>query len=105
MKKNRPAPIRATHKQEVRPSWSGSRSDVAPNGAKRVLFNPTYKDFAPTELCRGITKCGPRVTTCSNALNQANLKAVTNLTDQTSVNSVSLADVAKGGDGAKSAFC
>ena len=79
MTKTRPAPLGATYKPDVHPSWCTSRSDVAPSGADRALFDPSYKDFALTELGRGIA-------------------------NQTFVNFVSLADVAKGGDGAKSAL-
>ena len=49
MTKTRPAPLGATHKPDVRPSWFSSRPDVAPSGARRVLFDPSYKDLAPTE--------------------------------------------------------
>jgi hypothetical protein len=69
MTKTRPAPLGATYKRNVRPSWLSSRSDVASNGADRALFNPSYKDLAPTELGRRIA-------------------------NQTFVNPVSLADVA-----------
>ena len=51
-KKTRPAPLGATYKQDVRLGWSRPRPDAAPNGAKRVLFDRGYKDFAPTELDR-----------------------------------------------------
>ena len=108
MTKTRPAPLEATYKPDVHPSWCTSRSDVAPSGADRALFDPSYKDFALTELGRRIAKradSGPWVANRSNALNDAKFrKTVTNLTDQTFVNFVSLADVAKGGDGAKSAL-
>jgi hypothetical protein len=56
MTKTRPAPLGATYKRNVRPSWFSSRPDVAPSGADRVLFNPSYKDFAPPELGRCIAK-------------------------------------------------
>jgi hypothetical protein len=49
-KKTQPAPLGATYKQSVRLRWSRSKSDAAPNGAKRVLFDRCYKDFAPPEL-------------------------------------------------------
>ena len=41
----------------VRLRCSGSKPDAAPDGAKRVLFDRSYKDFAPTELGRDIAKC------------------------------------------------
>lgn len=89
MKKARPAPLGATYKQEIRPSWSGSRSDAAPNGAKRVLFNPSYKGFAPTELCRGIAKRGPTGNHLLEHVEQGqSRKTVTNLADQIFVNFV-----------------
>ena len=74
MTKTRPAPLGATYKRNVRPSGFGSRSDVAPSGADRSLFDPSYKDLAPTELGRRIAKhtdSGPWVTARSNALNKA----------------------------------
>jgi len=101
MTKTRPAPLGATSDLELNQLGRTSPLQLAPSGAKRVLFNTIYKDFAPTELGRSIAKRGPRITTCSDALNNANLaKTAIHLTDETSVNSVSLADVAKGGDGA-----
>jgi hypothetical protein len=105
MTKTRPAPLGATYERNVRPSWVSSKLDVAPSGARRVLFDPSYKDFAPPELGRRIAKradSGPWVTTRSNALNKAALRLP--VSDPIFVNSVSLADVAKGGDGAKSAL-
>jgi hypothetical protein len=105
MTKTRPAPLGATYKPNVRPGRLSSRSDVAPSGARRVLFDPSYKDFAPPELGRRIAKradSSPWVTTHSNALNKAALRLP--VSDPIFVNSVSLADVAKGGDGAKSAL-
>ena len=54
--KTRPAPRGATYQQDVHLRWSGPKPDVAPNGAKRVLFGRGYKDFAPTELPRSIAK-------------------------------------------------
>jgi len=54
MPKTRPAPLGATYKQDVPFRWSRPKPDAAPNGAKRVLFNRDYKDFAPTELARSI---------------------------------------------------
>jgi hypothetical protein len=56
MTKTRPAPLGATYKRNVRLGWSDPRSDVAPSGAKRALFKPSYKDFAPTELRRSTVK-------------------------------------------------
>jgi hypothetical protein len=105
MTKTRPAPLGATYKPNVRPSWFSPRPDVAPSGARPVLFDPSYKDFAPPELGRRIAKradSSPWVTTHSNALNKAALRLP--VSDPIFVNSVSLADVAKGGDGAKSAL-
>jgi hypothetical protein len=77
MTKTRPAPLGATYKRNVRPSRFGSRSDVAPSGADRSLFDPSYKDSAPTELNLRITKradSGPWVTTRSNASNRDALR-------------------------------
>jgi hypothetical protein len=54
-KKTRPAPLGATYKLNVRIRWSRQKPDVAPNGAKPVLFGCGYKDFAPTELARSVT--------------------------------------------------
>jgi hypothetical protein len=105
MTKTRPAPLGATYKPNVRPSRLSSRPDAAPSGPSRVLFDPSYKDFAPPELGRRIAKradSSPWVTTHSNALNKAALRLP--VSDPIFVNSVSLADVAKGGDGAKSAL-
>jgi len=61
MTKTRPAPLGATSDLELNQLGRTSRLYVAPNGASRVLFNPSYKDFAPTELCRGTAKGGLRV--------------------------------------------
>jgi hypothetical protein len=36
---------------------SHSKPDAAPDGAKRVLLDRGYNDFAPTELDRDIAKC------------------------------------------------
>jgi hypothetical protein len=111
MTKTRPASLGATYKPDVRPSWFSSRPDVAPSGARRVLFDPSYRDFAPPELGRRIAKradSGPRVTISSNALNKAALRLP--VSDPIFVNSVSLADVAlltyqiSRLDGAKSAL-
>jgi hypothetical protein len=90
MIKTRPAPLGATYKPDVRPSRLSSRPDVAPSGADRALFNPSYKDFAPTELCRGIAKGDLWVTTLESVEQNQTRIAVGSITDQTSVNSVSL---------------
>jgi hypothetical protein len=52
----RPAPLGATHKQDVRPGWSNPESYAAPNGARSVLFDRGYKYLAPTELRPTIAK-------------------------------------------------
>jgi hypothetical protein len=57
MTKARPAPLGATSKRSVRVRQLQPKPDAAPNGAKRGLFDRGYKDFAPTELRRGIAKC------------------------------------------------
>jgi triphosphoribosyl-dephospho-CoA synthase len=62
-----------------------SRSSSLPLGAKRVLFGCSYRDFAPTELDRDIATQG----SAPHLLIQVN-------PHQTSVPSVSLADVASG---------
>jgi hypothetical protein len=74
MTNTRPAPSGATYKPDIHPSRlssvhfsplgplrplestsvtptqrANSNSDVAPGGARRVLFDPSYKDLAPTE--------------------------------------------------------
>jgi hypothetical protein len=54
------------------------------------LFNPSYKDLAPTELCRGIAKDGLWVTTRESVEEGQTRKAVGSITDQTFVNFVSL---------------
>jgi hypothetical protein len=54
--KKRPAPLGATYEQDIRLDWVRSKPDAAPDGAKRVLFDRGYKDFAPTELDRDIAK-------------------------------------------------
>src|SRR5260221_14484463 len=110
MTKTRPAPLLATYKREVRPLSFSSRPDVAPGGARHVLFNPSYKDFVPTELCRGIPKGVLWVTTLASVEEGQTRKAVDRITGQTFVNFVSLADVASrvyhitGVNGAKSAL-
>jgi hypothetical protein len=113
MTKTRPAPLGATYKPNVRPSWFSPRPDVAPSGARPVLFDPSYKDFAPPELGRRIAKradSSPWVTTHSNALNKPKLAKRLRISDQILVNFVSLADVASrvyhisGVNGGKSAL-
>ena len=43
-------PLRPLESTSVTPTQrASSRSDVAPGGARRVLFDPSYKDSAPTE--------------------------------------------------------
>ena len=94
MKKTRLAPSGATYKPDVRPSRLSSRSDVAPNGADHVLFNPSYKDFAPTELGRRIRETRRCRSMGNHPLERVeqgqSRKTVTNLTDQTFVNFVPL---------------
>jgi hypothetical protein len=114
MTKTRPAPLGATYKRNVRPSWLRSRPDVAPSGARSVSFDPSYKDLAPPELGRCIAKRADSGSTGNHLLERVeqgqSRKTVTNLTGQTFVNSVSLADVASrvyhitGVNGAKSAL-
>jgi len=53
MNKTRPTPLGATSKRNPRLGWV-TRSDIAPNGANRVLSDRGYKDFAPSELGRPI---------------------------------------------------
>jgi hypothetical protein len=73
------------------------------------LFDPSYKDLAPTELYRGIAKGGLLVTT-SNPLKKTKAALRLPVSDQILVNFVSLADVASrvyhitGLNGAKSAL-
>jgi hypothetical protein len=97
MTKTRPAPLGATYKRNARLGWL-NRSDAAPKGANRVLFGRGYKDFAPPELGCSIANhpdsCGRLFCVPCDLLRLF----------QTSVNSVSLADVAKGRNGAKSAL-
>src|SRR5258707_14932704 len=110
MTKTRPSPLGASYSREVRPLWFSVRPDVATSGARRLLFNPSYKDFAPTELCRGSPKGGLWVTTLASVEEGQTRKAVDRITVQTVVNFVSLADVASrvyhitGVNGAKSAL-
>jgi hypothetical protein len=56
MTKTRPAPLGATYKRNVRPSRLSSRPDVAPSGARPVLFVQSYKDLAPTEPSPSMAK-------------------------------------------------
>ena len=110
MTKTRPAPLGATYKRKLRPRWFSSRPDVAPSGARRVLFDPSYKDFAPPELGRGIAKRGLWVTTLASVEEGQTRVAVASITSPIFVNFVSLADVASrvyqitGVNGAKSAL-
>jgi len=83
MTKTGPAPLAATYKRDLRLAWLNPRTDVAPNGATRALFDPVYKDVAPTELGRAIVKVDPWASAASSPLIQAN-------PNLTFVNSVSL---------------
>ena len=83
MTKARPAPLGATYKRSVRVGQLNPEPDATPNGAKHVLFDRGYKDFAPTELARGIAKVDPWASTVSNPPLPAN-------PSQTSVTSVPL---------------
>ena len=81
--KTRPAPLGATYKQDVRLRRVRPKPDAAPNGAKRVLFNRGYKDFAPTALDRSVTIVDRSETIRSIPLSKTN-------PNQTFVTSVSL---------------
>ena len=83
MTKARTAPLGATYKRSVRVRQLNPKPDAAPNGAKRVLSNRGYKDFAPTELVHSTAEDGPWITSVSNPLIQAN-------PNQTSVTSAPL---------------
>jgi hypothetical protein len=48
----RPAPLGTIYERDLRLGWLHPRSDAAPNGARRVLCDRGYKDFAPPELGR-----------------------------------------------------
>jgi hypothetical protein len=96
MKETPSAPSRATDKRDVRQARL-NRPDVAPNGANPVLFDRGYKDFAPPELG------------CPIAINPSFLVFFFAFLAffcgyPKPSRTVSLADVAKGGDGAKSAL-
>jgi hypothetical protein len=54
------------------------------------LFDPSYKDFAPTELCRGIAKGGLWITTLESVEEDQGRIAVANIANQTFVNFVPL---------------
>jgi hypothetical protein len=61
MTRTRPAPLGATYKRGLRPICIGSKPDVAPSGAKRVLRDPSYKDPAPMELFAAMPRVGTTV--------------------------------------------
>ena len=76
MTKTRLAPLGATFKPEIHPTRLRSRPDVAPSGAQRVLFDPSYKDVAPTEHGIRIAKRGHSGSWVTNRSNPPNKGAL-----------------------------